>query len=115
MDKKTLVNYLKPVFRSLAEDGIKVTFADLIPTRTRGWFQLSLSADWGKLKNHSERTGLIIKKMFEYMPPEARGPLYAITAYDNPEEVVLDYDYYDYRPDDLAKELYQNQNGAVHA
>lgn len=110
MDKKTLVNYLKPVFRSLADDGIKVTFADLIPTRTRGWYQLSLSADWGKLLNHSERVRLMTKKMFEFMPPEARGPLYSVAAYDSPEEVVLDFEYYDYKPDELAKDLYINNS-----
>ncbi len=107
MDKKVLVNLLRPVFQSLRQKGLTITAVELLPIRLRGYYTLGVSADWSAEMTTMDKIKLINSKIFEFVPIEYRKYIESVFPYTSPEELESDFESFDnYKSDGLCRDLY---------
>ena len=86
MDKKVLVNYIKPIIKKLREDGLQLTRVEIWPAEWNGYYTIAVSANWGGL-SHWDRLMRILDKLDDMMPVEVRKRVLNVYTYDTPESI----------------------------
>jgi hypothetical protein len=93
MDQKVLVTYIKPVIKSLQDDGLNITRADVWPGDMNGYFTLAISAEWDI--NQTRPPVLIVwDKIRAMMPHEVSKYIVNKYTFDTPESIDKYIDYY---------------------
>ena len=93
MDQKLLVTYIKPVIKSLEDDGLKITRADVWPGDINGYFTLAISAEWDKTQTRP-RVLLVLDKIRALSPHEVSKFIVNKFTFDTPESIDEYIDYY---------------------
>ncbi len=93
MVKKILVNDIVPVIRSLKEDGVDITRAELLPAELNTYYTLAISANWKKLQG-IERHKVILDKIRQMIPHKISKYILNIYTYNKPEEIEADMENY---------------------
>ena len=113
MDKKVLVNLLRPVFQSLRQKGLTITAVELLPIRLRGYYTLGVSANWSPDMTTMDKIKLINSKIFEFVPIEYRKYIESVFPYTSPEELESDFESFDnYKSDGLCRDLFLSAKAA---
>ena len=86
MDQKLLVSYIKPVIKSLQDDGLKITRADVWPGDVNGYFTLAISAEWDK-NDKKPRVLIVWNKIRELMPHDVSKYIVNKYTFDTPESI----------------------------
>jgi hypothetical protein len=93
MDQKLLVNYIKPVIKSLQDDGLKMTRVEVWPGELNGYFTLAISAQWAE-DGSRYRVMLILNKIRAMLSPDIYTHIINIYTFDTPESIEKYIDYY---------------------
>jgi hypothetical protein len=93
MDQKLLVTYIKPVIKSLQEDGVKITRVEVWPGDINGYFTLAISAEWDK-NDRKDPVLLILDKIRAHIPHEVSKYIVNKYTFDTPESIDKYIDYY---------------------
>ena len=86
MDKKVLVNYIKPVLKKLQEDGLQLTRVEIWPAEWNGHYTVAVSANWQGL-SHWDRLMRIVHKLREMLPVDVNKHILNVYTYDTPESI----------------------------
>ena len=106
MDKKVLVNLLRPVFQSLQQKGLSITAVELLPIGLRGYYTLAVSAEWSATMTTMDKIKLINAKIFEFIPVQYRKYIESVFPYNTPEELESDFEAFNnYQSDGLCRDL----------
>ena len=93
MDQKLLVTYIKPVIKSLQDDGVKITRVDVWPGDINGYFTLAISAEWDKNEKRNPVL-LVLDKTRAMIPHEISKYIVNKFTFDTPESIDKYIDYY---------------------
>lgn len=93
MDKKLLVNYIKPALESLQNEGLKITRAEIWPGELRGYYTLAISAEWNN-DSFKDQYMLIANKLRAMMPIDSFIHIMNIYTFGTPESIDEYIDYY---------------------
>jgi acid stress-induced BolA-like protein IbaG/YrbA len=93
MDQKLLVSYIKPVIKSLQDDGLKITRAEVWPGDINGYFTLAISAEWAG-DSSKDRVLLVLDKIRALIPHEVSKYIVNKYTFDTPESIEKYIDYY---------------------
>jgi hypothetical protein len=93
MDQKLLVTYIKPVIKSLQEDGVKITRANVWPGDINSYFTLAISTEWDK-KEKRNPVLLVLDKIRAHIPHEVSKYIANKYTFDTPESIDKYIDYY---------------------
>lgn len=93
MVKKILVNDIIPVIRSLKEDGVDITRAELLPAELNTYYTLAISANWKNLQG-IERHKVILDKIRLMIPHKISKHILNIYTYNHPDEIEAEMEYF---------------------
>ena len=93
MVKKILVSDVIPVIRSLKEDGVDITRAELLPAELNTYYTLALSANWKNLQG-VERHKVILDKIRQMIPHKISKYILNIYTYNHPDDIEADMELY---------------------
>lgn len=93
MYQKLLVSYIKPVIKSLQDDGLKITRADVWSGDVNGYFTLAISAKCAE-EGRKYRVMLILNKIRAMIPSDVYKYIINYYTFDTPESIEKYIDYY---------------------
>ncbi len=93
MEQKLLVTYIKPVIKSLQDDGLKITRAEVWPGDINGYFTLAISAEWDKNEKR-DPVLFVLDKIRALIPHEISKYIVNKYTFDTPESIDKYIDYY---------------------